>query len=262
MQLDRVDARSRLKVRRDAYWQRLAQGRYVGFRRLAASTPGTWLARIYRDEGYEYKPLGDFAQLEPGERFDAAKVAAEEWFRHLDHGGSTARATVKVACEAYVENRRIEKSDAAAADVRGRYERLVYDDPIARVELTKLAPRHLADWKGRVIAKGGTRGSYNRNATALRAALNLSYRRRDVASDHAWREELKPLDNAARRRTLYLDGAKRRRLVDVSTDEARPLFRTLNMLPMRPGDVAKLRVEYLQRQQRALEIPTGKAEAR
>jgi site-specific recombinase XerD len=177
-------------------------------------------------------------------------------------GGSTTRSTVKAACEARVENRRIEKSEAAAADVQGRFERLVYSDPIARVELAKLAPRHLADWKARVLAKGGSRGSYNRNATALRAALNLAYRRRDVASDHAWREELKPLDNAVRRRTLYLDRGKRRKLVEAASAEARPLFTALNMLPMRPGEVAALRVEHLKVQQRALEIPTGKTEPR
>ena len=34
------------------------------------------------------------------------------------------------------------------------------------------------------------------------------------------------------------------------------------MLPMRPGEVASLRVEHLKVSQRALEIPTGKVESR
>ena len=249
-------------VRRDPYWQRLSEGRYVGFRRLSASTPGTWLARFYDGDKYHSKPLGDFATLDAKARYDAAKGGAEEWFKHLDQGGSTKRQTVKAACEASIENKRIDKSEAAAADALGRFRRLVYDDPIAGVELEKLTPRHLADWKGRVLAKGGSRSSYNRNATAVRAALNLAYRRRDVASDHAWREELKPLENAARRRTLYLDGTKRRRLVENASTEARPFFTALNLLPMRPGEVASLRVEYLAAAQRALEIPTGKTEPR
>lgn len=262
MKLDRVEARGRLAVRRDPYWQRLSEGRYVGFRRLSASTPGTWLARFYDGEKYHHKPLSDFATLEAKARYDAAKSAADEWFVHLDKGGSTERATVKAACEARVENRRIEKTDAAAADVRGRFKRLVYSDPIASVELAKLTPRHLADWKGRVLANGGSRGSYNRNATALRAALNLAYRRRDVASNHAWREELKPLEKAARRRTLYLNGTKRRRLVENASAEAQPFFVALNLLPMRPGEVASLRVDYLKTSQRTLEVDIGKTEAR
>lgn len=262
MKLDRVGERAKLKVRRGPYWQRLAQGRYIGFRRLSTARPGTWLARFYDGEKYEYKPLGDFATLPAEGRYDVAKSEAEDWFRHLGMGGSTERQTVKAACEARVENRRIEKSEAAAADVRGRFERLVYKDPIARVELAKLAPRHLADWKERVLAKGGSRGSYNRNATALRAALNLAYTRRDVASNHAWREELKPLDNAARRRTLYLDGTQRRALVENASAESRPFFAALNLLPMRPGELASLRVEHLSAAQRALEVPGGKTEPR
>jgi site-specific recombinase XerD len=82
-----------------------------------------------------------------------------------------------------------------------------------------------------------------------------------VATDHAWAEELKPLEGATARRTLYLDRTKRRLLVEKASAEAKPLFRTLNMLPMRPGEVAALRVEYLKASQRALEI-TGKTEPR
>jgi site-specific recombinase XerD len=261
--IDKVDDRNRLKPRRSPYWKRLSKGRYVGFRRLTRSTPGTWLARAYRGAGYAQQPLGDFATLPEKERYDAAKKAAEtELFTRLDTGGTPERATVKQACEGYVEDRRVKKSEAAAADVQGRYQRLVYDDPIGRMPLAKLTETHISDWRARVLAKGGTRGSYNRNATALRAALNLAYRRRRTASNHAWREELKPLDNAVRRRTLYLDRGKRRQLLEKASAEVRPFFKTLNMLPMRPGEIAALHVEHLRTQERALEIPTGKTEPR
>lgn len=260
--IDKVDDRNRLKPRRAPYWKRITQGRYVGFRRLTTSTPGTWLARAWRDPpGYAQQPLGDFATLPEKERYDAAKAAAEAWFQHLDKGGSTDRPTVKAACEAYVDKLRIESSDVAANDAAGRLRRLVYGDPLSKVQLAKLTPRHLADWKKRVLAAGGARSSYNRNSTSLRAALNLALARRDVASDHAWAEELKPLEGAGARRTLYLDRPKRRQLVEKASAEAKPLFRTLNMLPMRPGEVASLRVEYLKASQRALEI-TGKTEPR
>jgi site-specific recombinase XerD len=262
VKLDRVDARGRLQLRRDPYWQRLTQGRYVGFRRMTKGTPGTWLARFYDGAGYAYEQLGDFATLPENERYDAAKKKAEEWFQHLDMGGSTEPQSVKAACQAYVEKLRTESGEAAANDAEGRLRRIVYGDPLAKVQLSKLTPRHLAEWKKRVLAEGGARSSYNRNSTSLRAALNLALARRDVASDHAWAEELKPLEGADARRTLYLDREERRRLGENASDEARPLFKVLNMLPMRPGEVAALRVEYLKASQRALEIPTGKVEPR
>ena len=262
MKLERVEARARLAVRRDPYWQRLSEGRYVGFRRLSASTPGTWLARFYDGQKYHHKPLGDFATLDAKARYDAAKGAAEEWFHHLDRGGSTERQTVKSACEARVKDRRTDKSEAAAADVLGRFERLVYDDPIANIELAKLTPRHFADWKGRVLAKGGSRGSYNRNATALRAALNLSYSRLDVASNHAWRNELKPFKDADGQRELYLKRPAREKLLDKATPEAKRYIRTMLLLPLRPGDVAKLLVEHFDANQKTLSVPSGKTKTR
>lgn len=260
--LDRVDARNRLKPRRDPYWQRLTQGRHIGFRRLTTASPGTWLARLYDGEGYEYQPLGDFASLPEKERFDAAKKDAEKWFTHMDRGGSTDALTVKSACAAYVEKVQIEKSSAAAIDPRGRFGRLIDTDPLGRVALQKLTPRHIAEWKKRILLAGHSRSSYNRNATALRAALNLAYQRRAVASYHAWSEELKPLEGDDNRRTLYLDRIARRKLIDKAPEEVRKLLLSLALLPMRPGELANLRVEHLDLRHRTLRVPFGKTGGR
>jgi integrase len=245
VQLDRVDRRKALKPQREPYWQRVSQGRSLGFRRIAADSAGNWIARVYvgGSEKYKYEPLGDFANLLEKERFDAAKRAAEAWFRHIDMGGSTEGGTVKQACEAYVSKLRQEKGEESADDTEGRFRRLVYDDPIARVELSKLAPRHVAEWKKRALATGNSRGYFNRNATALRAALNLAKSRLEVASDHAWAQELKPLEGADARRTLYLDRKARRKLIDSASDELRPLVKALALLPLRPGELVGVRVD-------------------
>src|SRR5258708_1987321 len=167
--IDRVDTRAKLDLRRDPYWQRLAQGRYLGFRRMTKGRPGTWLARLYDGEKYVYpNGIGDFSALPENEQFDAAKKAAEEWFRQQEMGVSPKSTTVKAACEAYVEKQRLEKTEAAAVDAEGRFKRLVDDDPIGRIALAKLQPRHLAEWKKRALTAGGSKGSFNRNATALR----------------------------------------------------------------------------------------------
>jgi len=176
-------------------------------------------------------------------------------------GGSTAKTTVKQACAAYVDKLRQEKGDAAADDTAGRFRRLVNDDPIAKVELSKLTPRHVAEWKKRTLAKGGSRGYYNRNATALKAALNLAKSRREVASDMAWAEELKPLKGADNRRTLYLDAAKRRKLVEAASEELQPLVRALSLLPLRPGELVNAKVESFDAKHGMLRI-TGKTGTR
>jgi len=281
--LDRVDVRTKLPIRRDAHWHRIAEGRYVGFRRMTRGRPGVWLARRYNSGAgkYEYPEggIGDFSTLPDGEQFDAAKRAAEVWFQHLDMGGSAKSGTVKSACEAFVEYQRQEKSDSAADDVAGRFKRLVFDDPIARVDLAKLTPTHLTEWKARVLALAkknsgkNPRGSYNRNATALRAALNMARKDGKIASDFAWREKLKPFTkdengkDVARSRKLYLNAEARRKLIENASDEARALFKAMNLQPVRPGDIPAAKVDDLDTDNRALllrgktkerEIPLGR----
>jgi site-specific recombinase XerD len=261
MQLDRVDSRGRLKVRRDPYWQRLSQGRHVGFRRMTAGSEGTWLARFYDPEkGYEYQTLGDFATLEEKQRFDAARAAAEAWFQHLDRGGVVDVSTVKGACAAYVEKLRLKISEATADDAKGRFARLVDDDPIGRVKVNKLVKRHLEEWTKRVLerkdkkGKQMSRASFNRNITALRAALNLAHEDGEVASDLAWKKALRRLDKADKRRELYLDRAARRKLISKASKEVRAFLTALTMAPMRPGELASLRVENLDASQRVLRV--------
>jgi integrase len=261
--LDRVDFRGKLKPRRTPYWQRLTAGRYLGFRHLSARSCGNWLARLYDGQKkYLQCPLGDFDNLPEKQRFDAAKKAAEEWFSHLDLGGSTAAATVKDACEAYVDNLKIENSEAASLDAAGRFRRLVYDDPIAGVDLSRLTATQVAGWKKRVLAKGGSRSSYNRNATAVRAALNLAVKRRAVSSDHAWIDELAPFEDADGRRELYLTLPNRRKLIAKTQDEAQALIRAFALLPLRPGDVAALKVADFDARHAVLTVPKGKTKAR
>lgn len=266
--LDRVDYRSRLKPRRDPYWQRLSEGRYVGFRLMPApkrpnqKQEGTWLARAYNGAGYEHRALGDFANLPLKERFDAAKRAGEEYFTHLDFGGDARSCTVRTACDDYVQHLRVENSDGAAKDAEGRFRRLVANDAIAKVNLAKLTARQVASWKKRVIEAGGSKSSYNRNATALRAALNLALKRRMVSSDHAWVHELVPYKDADGRRDLYLTREQRRKLIESASEELRPFVRALALLPLRPGDVAALTVGDFNARHGILAVPAGKTRSR
>lgn len=265
--VDRVEARNKLPLRRDPYWQRLSEGRYLGFRRMTSGTPGTWLARAYDGAHYVYATLDGIDQLADKERYDAAKTKAEEWFKHIDAGGSTEALTVKCACVAYVDHQRQEEGEQAGRNAEGFFNRLVYSDPIAKIELSKLKVHHVEAWRKRVIGDRdmsvvSNRSSFNRNITPVRAALNLAHRTGKVASDQPWLLQLEALDNATNRRTLYLDRDDRRELVAKSSEEARPLFASLNMLPMRPGEVAALKVENLKAGQRSLEIPISKTECR
>ena len=47
--IDTVAARAKLAPRREPYWRRLAVGRHLGYRFMAADGDGTWVAK-YRDD--------------------------------------------------------------------------------------------------------------------------------------------------------------------------------------------------------------------
>lgn len=265
--LDRVDSRTKLEPRRDPYWHRIAQGRFVGFRRMARGAEGTWLARCYLGDKYEHRSLGDFATLSEKARFDAAVAAAEEWFSHLGAGGEAKPGTVKEACDAYAEHLRTEKSETAAKDAEGFYRRTVYEDAIARVDLAKATRRHFEEYRKRQIRAAGSISSFNRNITPLRAALNHAKDVGKVPSDQAWAVPLKPLKDEGKaagslrpgaRRELYLDAAERAKLIEHASEETKRFLTVLRLLPLRPGDVASLQVKHFKAHERTLSIPAGK----
>jgi integrase len=230
---------------------------------MSKGSSGTWLARFYDGEKYIYPEggIGDFSALPEREQFDAAKRAAEEKFRQYEMGVSPKSSTVAAACAAYVEGKR--QTSAPIADaIAARFKALVDNDPLGKVELSKLRPLHFSAWKKRVLALGNARGSFNRDATSLKAALNLARGRQEVATDIAWKTELKPFKDADGRRTLYLKPDERRRLLENASDESRSFFKTLCLLPLRPGDVPKLRVQDFDADNHMLRVPTGKSKSR
>lgn len=111
----------------------------------------------------------------------------------------------RVPCRAYVKNRRTSKSDDCAHDVEKRFERTVYgmafgDQKLAKVNAEKVRERR----DGLKLSPGAT----NRTLTALKAALNLAVRRKDVTAELSGELRLvepKPYERGkSKRRELYL----------------------------------------------------------
>ena len=77
--LSKVTNRANLAPRRDPDRHRLLPGCFIGYRVPTNGGSGTWIARAYDEEAqaYKFKALGDFGDKQPGERFVAAKAAAE-----------------------------------------------------------------------------------------------------------------------------------------------------------------------------------------
>lgn len=255
VRIDTVASRDKLTPRRNAYWHRVRKGCYVGFRRMSATSEGTWLARAFDAlTGKQiHHPLGDLSDLPHHQRFDAAQKSASTWFDHIGHGGSRSTMTVEDACSRYVDHLRSTRSESAANDAKSRLKNQVLSDrKLACVELQKLTPAHIEAWRKNLrdtpTRSGGNRGqlrsasTLNRDMSGLRAVLNLAYADGHVMSDFAWRRKLLPIKNAGRRRELYLDRTQRIAFVENAEPDLALFLRGLCLLPLRPGALAALKV--------------------
>lgn len=283
-----VSARSKLKPRREPYWHRVSKGFYLGFRKMTATSGGTWVLRTTSVDNAKdtYKSLGEYSELPDHQRFDAAMAEAQKLVDHIGKGGITAPKTIKDVCDNYVAHIRQTKTEKAAEDAKKRFNVYVLDDPrFANLEVSKLTPAHIDAWRKRLSArpvKQGLRGTkrkaegyaldkqaklrtpstLNRDMTPFRAALNLAFVEGWVTTDFAWRSKLKPLKDADKKRELYLDKAQRSRLIECAVPDLAALLRGMAMLPVRPGALSHLNAGDFDKRLNTLRIKIDKTGAR
>lgn len=238
----------------------------MGYRPSVREGTGTWIARAYDEDtqGYRHKALGNFGLLEERDKFAAAKTEAEAFASLIEGGGEIREAieTVGQACRAYGQTR---------PEAEQRFQRHVYDQPLAKVKLAKLRRHHLRDWragleakpaqvsrsrKGEIRTRPRSPSTVNRDMAALRAALNKVLPPGQPDTNAAWQEALKPIKDADRQRTLYLDRQQRSALLEHISDEAHAFVHALCLLPLRPGAMANLNVADFDK--RTLELSIGK----
>lgn len=272
--LSKATNRTKLKPRREPYWQKIAAGCFLGYRRMSAGTSGQWSAR-YRNTGearQQYRPLGDFATCTESDKFGEAMKAAMAWFAHLDRGGTASLVTMQDVCSRYVEHVRQSRGSVACKDVERRLKSYVLNfESFATLDATKLTASHIDRWRRWVVQRptksGVNRGeqrtdsTLNRDLTVLRSALNLALADGLLTSDAPWKKRLAPIKGADRRREVFLTQQQQVELIQALRPEFRPLFTVLSLLPLRPGAAAALKVSDLDPELKALRIGKDKSGA-
>ncbi|MGH8134523.1 MAG: tyrosine-type recombinase/integrase [Steroidobacteraceae bacterium] len=239
--LSRKRDRDRLRPRREPYWQRLAGGAYLGFRR----GPDTWVARFRgRDEKQQYQSLGE------GLEFDEAKERAERWLSQLSGSSvrSVKRGTVASALNAYVEDLRRHGRAQAADKAEGQFRTAlgfdktaeVYTDPIASLQLEDATQDDFLDWRDRLRSARLPR-TVNRYVRALTAGLNRAHRMGHVGYPAAWRMEALP-DNDEADTAVFLSPLQRKGLIDAASRETALFLRGLEFSGARPKELAEAAV--------------------
>jgi integrase len=227
------------------YWMKLEKGRHIGFRKVGAvgEIVGTWLARRRIEDAqgigsasYEQKPLGSATRTFD---WDAAKRAAETWFKGRDSGIADESPTVETICKEYVEDRRTEKGDKTAYDAEIRFRRTVYKKPIGAIRIDKLTTGNLKDWRAAIP---GTKAAQDREFRTLKAALNLAVINRRVSAERVieWKA-VPPHKGVDGRRELFLDLKQRRALIRAARGTTKHTIEAAALTGARPGELVGLK---------------------
>ena len=229
--ISRKRERGRLKIKREPYWQRLAKGCYLGFRRGS----NTWIARHRnRDGNQAYNALPNASD------YDEAKLLAEEWFR--DMGSSTVRSarrgTVRDALETYLAYLREQGRDATAKVSEQRFESIVWSDPLADIRLQDLTREDMREWRER-LREGRQPRTINRYVRSVVAGLNRAYAEGHVGNPESWK--LTPLVDDiedGHETAVMLTPAQRKALIAAASPAAAAFLRSLDLTGGRPGELA------------------------
>jgi integrase len=273
--IETVRGRQALKPREAPYWHLIRRGCHLGFRKLTVSSTGTWFARAMDHSGaYPYRSMGTFDNVPASERFDKARAAAEDWFVHINRGGTSEVATVKIACIRYVEHVRGLRGNGPADALEAKLQRWVYSDSrFSAIDLVKLTRPRVDQWRktlagtlvrvnynrSKPLTRPRAASSVNRDITPIRSALNYAHDIGLVTTDAAWRTALRPTKNADGRRDVYLDREQRRSLIAEARPDAALFLRGLSLLPLRPGALAALNVAHFDKRLGVLTIGKDKA---
>lgn len=235
--IDRSGVRDKLEPRREPYWGApIERGLFIGFRKLESG--GTWIARWRDEDGRQhYQSLGHADVVS----HEDARTKARAWRKNLAAGvEATGTETVEDACKAYVADLRVEGREDAATDAEGRFNRTVYGTTFGKAKLATLRTAKIKDWRASLDMAAASK---NRTLSALKAALNKAVADRLVEAGKAieWKQ-VKPLD-AKNRLPPYLDAKQRKRLIDRMPDELQSFMGTLYLTALRPGALAKAKVE-------------------
>lgn len=241
--IDSKTKRDRLAHRREPYWERLSKGSAVGFRKLE-NGDGTWVAR-WRDESgkQKYRALGNLSS------FDDAARAARDWVTSCEQGATPKVTTVRESCEAYVNALEAEGRKSTAADAKGRFSRLIYEETIGKLAIDKLRTSHIQKWMNDQIEDDEdaddedirrSKDSANRNLATFKAALNMALQNRLVATDAGWKTVRAFPKVGARRKDAFLSMTQRKALIAACPDDLATLVKAMLLTGARPGELAAL----------------------
>jgi integrase len=290
--LDTRAARGRLKPRGKPYYRTVEEGLHLGYRKPRGrkgkpAVSGKWVLRRYiGGQAYVVDVIGiadDYADADGVAilNFSQAQNKARDLFQQSAHvEAGIGPYTVAVAVRDYLQNLEHRGKDKSDAEYRAN---ALIIPKLGTIECNKLTDDKLWGWLSALASTPALlrrskaekqkyrehdannpeavrkrKVSANRVWTTLRAALNLAFERKKIASDAAWRR-VTPYEevDTARIRFLSVDEAKR--LINACDPTFRPMVEAALATGCRYGELCALDVHDFDPDAETLSIRRSKS---
>ena len=218
------------------------------------------------EEGKQrYRSLDLPAHLAVNE-FDCAVGEAKKWFDSQQQGFRARPGTIQEAADNYTEYLEQKKGNASAYDARVRI-KLHILPAFADIPLDRLKLLQIRKWTHSFVVDGSdeqvrkSKATANRNLATFKAMLNLAYKEGLVLSDRAWKgvEKFRNADGA---RKDFLTPDQVKGLLDSTDGCFHDLLKAGVLTGARYGELCKLRVRDLDKDNKLLNVPGGKTGTR
>lgn len=239
-QLWKKSVRDAFEIKDEPYWMAVAKYKSLGFRKID-ETRGSWVAK-FNDNGLKQRRSTTLGEFTLEHDYAWAKKAADDWFEQFaDQRGvhMDPKYTVEQAGLDYIEDRRVNKSEACAADIEARFKKYLFPTAFAKLAVVDVWCTELEDFRN---GCSGNKKTKNRKLQFVRAALRCAVRRKKCPSIRMGEWTLcKKFKVETFRRDIYLDKEQRQLLIENQSPEIREITKAAATTGARPGDIFRMK---------------------
>jgi integrase len=255
--IDSETKRRRLETRHAPYWQKIAKGRTVGFRKGAKQT--AWMARITVGGKLKYTTFDNSENW----NYDDALEEAGLWFaKQINVDPSNRDHNVKDAVNHYEQRMSIEKNPRNATENAQRVRKHLSDN-LGMTKLSKLTKRQVLKFRDDMVATGDeeeirkSKVSANRVLNVFKAVLNLAYDDKIVGSKAAW-DGVKAFEDVGEARKLYLTDEQVKSYIDQTSGAFRDLCMACILTGNRVGSLTNALVKDFDKREGFIRLSSRK----
>ena len=286
--LDSRSARSKLPLRREPYWVKIAKGCYLGYRRISLRS-GSWLAR-YRDltGRQNFRAIGpaDDALDADGAtalNFDQAQSRARDWFQAIASDAEGGRRGIYMVADCMADYLAWVKQHRKSWRHIDTYVNAYILPRLGKIDTARLSSGMIRKWHQQVAAepprlrtRPGQPQHYrdedpnpeearrkrqlraNRHLVTLKAALNRAWRDSKIVRNDAW-TRIEQFRGTERQRSRFLSKDDARRLINACKPDMRLLVQAALLTGARYGELCRFDVGDYQRDSGTLFVRDSKS---